>query len=108
MRGVVSLFYGVKRRTFRGSVRSTKDRPKGEGKWKNTQSSNAFWDRRVGEGKEGGESKKAKCEGRRGRRSVTCGIPYHTENTPKWGPLSVYFHLADTEIGEMVTLMTRT
>jgi hypothetical protein len=48
---------------------------------KNTQSSNAFWDRRVGEGKEGGKSKKAKCGGRRGRRSVTCGVRYRTGNT---------------------------
>ena len=78
---------GVSRvRESREAWESTKDRPKGEGKWKNTQLSNAFWDRRVGEGKEGGESKKAKCEGRRGRRSVTCGVRVSYGQYQKWSP----------------------
>lgn len=78
MRGVG---LGLKEKHVQEEALRAKDRPKGEGKSKNTQSSNAFWDRRVGEGKEGGESKKAKCDGRRGRRSVTCGVRYQTGNT---------------------------
>lgn len=67
-------------------MKSTQDRPKGEGKWKNTQSSNAFWDRRVGEGKEGGKSKKGKVRGTKGQAVSHVWSTVSYGQYIRWGP----------------------